>query len=130
MNDAIKPSRVRRRTKQQAWRYGRRAETICAWWLRLRGYQIIARRYRCPVGEIDLIARRGGTLAFVEVKAREDQAADTLQPRQRRRIVRAAEAFLQSRPALAKLDLRFDLIVLRRRRLPRHLRAAWRADDR
>lgn len=113
----------------RAWRYGRRAETISAWWLRLRGYRIVASRYRCPVGEIDLIARRGRTLAFVEVKARDEDAADALRSRQRRRIVRAAEAFLQRRPALARLDPRFDLIVLRRRRLPRHIPGAWRADD-
>ncbi|MBL8660610.1 MAG: YraN family protein [Rhodospirillales bacterium] len=113
----------------RAWRHGRRAETICAWWLRLRGYRIVASRYRCPVGEIDLIARRGRILAFVEVKARDEDAAEALRPRQRRRIVRAAEAFLQRRPALARLDPRFDLIVLRRRRLPRHVPGAWRADD-
>ncbi len=119
----------KRGVKRRAWRYGRRAETICAWWLRFRGYHIVASRYRCPVGEIDLIARRGRTLAFVEVKARDEDTADTLRPRQRQRIVRAAEAFLQRRPALSRLELRFDLIVLRRRGLPRHIPGAWRADD-
>ncbi len=125
----MKTLAVKRQGKRRAWRYGRRAETICAWWLRLRGYHIVASRYRCPVGEIDLIARRGRTLAFVEVKARDEDIADTLRPRQRQRIVRAAEAFLQRRPALGRLDLRFDLIVLRRRRLPRHVPGAWRSDD-
>jgi putative endonuclease len=115
--------------KRRAWHYGRTAESLCAWWLRLHGYHIIARRYRAPVGEIDLIARRGRTLAFVEVKARDDHAIEVLQRRQRRRIARAAEAFLQRRPALAGLDLRFDLMVLGRRRLPRHLAGAWRIDD-
>lgn len=115
--------------RRRAWRYGRRAETVCAWWLRLHGYHILARRYRCPVGEIDLIARRRWTLAFVEVKARDEDSADPLQPRQRRRIVRAAEAFLQRQPRLAGLDMRFDLIVLSRGRLPRHVPGAWRADD-
>lgn len=120
---------TRQESRQRAWRHGRRAETICAWWLRLRGYHIIARRFRCPVGEIDLIARRGRTLAVVEVKARTADGSDALQPHQRRRIVRAAEAFLQRHPTLAHLDVRFDLVVFANRGLPRHLPGAWRADD-
>ena len=116
--------------KRQAWRFGRTAETMCVWYLRLIGYHVIARGFRVPVGEIDIIARRGRTLAFVEVKARSgDYAADALSPSQRRRIVRAAEAFLKVRPGLADLDLRLDVMLVRRWRLPRHLRGAWRVDD-
>jgi len=118
------PARLR------AWRYGLAAETVCAWWLRLHGYRIVARRYRTPVGEIDLVARRGRVLAFVEVKARGD--ADALaapSPRQRRRIVRAAQAFLQRHRRLAALDARFDVISVAPRRLPAHLPGAWRIDD-
>jgi putative endonuclease len=85
---------------------------------------------RTPVGEIDLIARRGRTLAFVEVKARSgDGIVDALTARQRRRIVRAAEAFLATRPTLALLDVRFDLMLVGRGLFPRHLRGAFRADD-
>jgi putative endonuclease len=116
--------------KRQAWRFGRLAESVCAGWLRLKGYRIVARGFRVPVGEIDIIARRGRTLAFVEVKARgNDGAPEVLTPRQRRRITRAAEAFLKARPGYRGLDLRFDLMVVGRRRLPRHLADAWRADD-
>lgn len=113
-----------------AWRFGRMGEARCAWQLRLARYRIIGRDVRTPVGEIDLVARRGRTLAFVEVKARSaDGAADALTPRQRRRIVRAAEAFLATRPALAVLNVRFDLMLVGRGLFPRHLRAAFRADD-
>jgi putative endonuclease len=56
--------------RQSAERGGRRAESLAAWWLRLKGWRILARRVRTPVGEIDLVARRGRTIAFVEVKAR------------------------------------------------------------
>jgi putative endonuclease len=116
--------------KRQAWRFGRLAESVCAGWLRLKGYRIVARGFRVPVGEIDIIARRGRTLAFVEVKARgDDGAPEVLTPRQRRRITRAAEAFLKARPGYRGLDLRFDLIVVGRRRPPRHLVGAWRTDD-
>ena len=116
--------------KHRAWRFGRLAETACAWVLRLKGYRIVARGFRVPVGEIDIIARRGRTLAFVEVKARADDGApEVLTPRQRRRITRAAEAFLKARPGYRGLDLRFDLMVVGRRSPPRHVANAWRADD-
>lgn len=114
--------------RRRAWSRGRRAETLAAWWLRLKGYRILARDLRTPVGEIDIIARRGGVLAIVEVKARDNlaAAADSLRPRQQGRIERAAGAFLASRPALARLQPRFDVILMAPGRLPRHLPDAWR----
>jgi putative endonuclease len=116
--------------RQRAQRRGRLAEWLCLWHLRLRGWRILARRWRCPAGEIDILARRGKVLAVIEVKSRSeiDVAATALAPRQRRRIVRAAEAFLLARPDLAEFDLRFDLMVVAPLRLPRHWRGAWRAD--
>ena len=114
--------------KRRAWAFGRLAEEFCSWHLRLRGYRILARRFRAPVGEIDIVARRGRTLAIVEVKARErrDAAAEALSIRQRRRIVRAAEAFLRQRPGCAGLEVRFDLMMVAPWRLPVHMRDAWR----
>lgn len=116
------------RRQREAW--GRLAETVAAWSLRLRGYRIVARRFRTPLGEIDLIARRGRCLAFVEVKARSDveQALAALGPRQRGRTLRAAELFLLRHPDHAGCMFRFDLIAVRPWRLPRHLVDAWRAD--
>jgi putative endonuclease len=116
--------------RQRAQRRGRFAEWLCLWHLRLRGWRILARGWRCPSGEIDILARRGQVLAIIEVKSRNelDAAASALSPRQRRRIARAAEAFLLSRPDLAPLELRFDLMLVAPLRMPRHWPGAWRAD--
>jgi putative endonuclease len=117
--------------RQRAQRRGRLAEWLCLWYLRLHGWRILARGWRCPSGEIDILARRGRVLAVIEVKSRRGfgAAATALAPRQRRRIARAAEAFLLSRPHLGGLDLRFDLMLVAPLGLPRHWRDAWRADS-
>jgi putative endonuclease len=117
--------------RQRAQRRGRLAEWMCLWHLRLRGWRIVARGWRCPSGEIDILARRGKVLAVIEVKSRGElvAAASALAPRQRRRIVRAAEAFLTQRSDLAGLDLRFDVMLVAPLHLPRHWHGAWRADD-
>lgn len=111
---------------------GQRAESLAAWYLRAKGYAILARRYRTPAGELDLVARRGGAVAFVEVKTRDDleQAKDAVTARQRQRILRAAEVYLQRHPSLGKLEFRFDVILIARRRWPKHIADAWRAPDR
>jgi putative endonuclease len=87
--------------------------------------------WRCPSGEIDIVARRRGVLAIVEVKARPDldQAAASILPRQRRRIARAAAAFLSARPEMAEMTLRFDVMLVAPLRAPRHLANVWRADE-
>lgn len=120
-----------RRARRRAYGRGRRAERLAAWWLRAKGYRIVARGFRAPVGEIDLIARRGRVLALVEVKARADldTAREALAPRQRRRIARAAHLFLQRRPDLAGLEVRFDVMLIAPGRRPRHVPGAWRADE-
>lgn len=112
-------------------RRGRLAEFVAALFLRLCGYRILARRFATHVGEIDLIARRGRTLAFVEVKARAShaEALAALRPGQRRRIERAAAQFLAGRPALADACIRFDLVTIGRFGLPRHVVDAWRPDE-
>jgi putative endonuclease len=120
-----------RHARQRAQRRGRYAELLCCWRLRLFGWRIVARDWRCPAGEIDIIARRSGVLAIVEVKSRGDlgSAAGALLPRQRRRITRAATAFLLTRPDLARLALRFDVMLVAPLRAPRHLADAWRGDE-
>jgi putative endonuclease len=122
---AANPARLRAR------RRGRNAELLCRWHLRLRGWRIVASDWRCPSGEIDILARRRGVLAVIEVKSRTDfaAAAYALPPRQRRRIARAAQAFLVMRPELAPLAVRFDVMVVAPLRLPRHLPGAWRSDE-
>ncbi len=106
---------------------GLRAESVAALLLRLKGYRILARRMKTRLGEIDLIARRGRTLVFVEVKARSDLdgALDALQAPQRERLARAASLYVAGRPDLAALDMRFDLVLVAPRRFPRHMANAW-----
>ena len=118
--------------RRRAEKRGMLAEQLCLWHLRFKGYRILARRYRVPVGEVDLIVRRGRVLAAVEVKARTDMrtAAESITARQRRRIARALEHFLAHRPDLAQLDARFDVMLVAPRRLPLHLVDAWRLDER
>lgn len=117
--------------RRLAERLGRRAEGLAALLLIAKGYRILARRFKCPVGEIDVIARRGGTLAFVEVKRRasEADALFAVTPAARRRIVRAADFFLARHPGLAGSVLRYDIVIVRPRRLPLHRPNAFRADD-
>ena len=120
-------ARRERLHRQQAQRRGRTAELVCRWHLRLRGWRIVAAGWRCPAGEIDIVARRGGVLAIIEVKSRRDlaSAAAAVLPRQRRRIARATSAFLLARPDLAELRLRFDVMLIEPLRPPRHLPDAW-----
>lgn len=117
--------------KRRAFRRGHAAELKCLWHLRLSGWRVLARRFRVPSGEIDLIARRGRVLAAIEVKARDSLAAavESISPRQRRRIIRALDHFLAQRPDLARLDIRFDVMVVTPRRWPRRIADAWRSES-
>lgn len=128
-----------RAMRQRRWRRGRRAETLAVFWLRLKGYRVLARNWRHAGGEVDIIARRGNLVVAVEVKRRTDggrlaEALEGLARGQQRRIGRAALAFMQRHAAgaagrgTAMPGLRFDIIVVRGCRL-RHMRDAWRLDD-
>ena len=110
-------------------RRGHRAETMAAWWLRLHGYRIVARRVRTRVGEIDLIARRGKVLAFVEVKARDrlDNALAALHPAAMTRIAAAANA-LTERYGRGCTTFRIDAVIVVRGQWPRHYRDVWRGE--
>jgi putative endonuclease len=121
-------SRPTSEKRRRADRAGRLAETLCALSLRLRGYRILDRRFRTPVGELDIVARRGRALVFVEVKARASLAlaAESIAARQRYRVERAAGAYLALHPQLAQLDARFDAMLVAPRRWPRHIVDAWR----
>jgi putative endonuclease len=116
------------------YRRGLAAERLAAWALRFKGWRIVARRVRPPrgsgAGEIDLVARRRKVLAFVEIKARPSAAEGlfAIDPRQRRRLLRAAEWFIKCHPEYSGHDLRFDAVVVSPGRWPRHLPDAWRAE--
>lgn len=113
-------------TRQRAERGGRRAERLAALWLQLKGWKILGRRVRTPVGEVDLVARRGRILAFVEVKARAtvEEAGFALDEWRLRRVAAAAEA-LAHRYARDGDDIRLDAIFIVPRRLPRHMANIW-----
>ena len=112
-----------------AFRTGLSAESRAAAWLIAKGYRILARRFRRPHGEIDIVARRRQLLAFIEVKARAslDEAAYAVTPRQQQRIIDAAQGWLMAHPEHANFELRFDAMLIAPRRLPRHLLAAFDA---
>lgn len=112
-----------------AFRTGLSAEARAAAFLMAKGYRILARRFRTPYGEIDLVARRRKLVAFVEVKARAslDEAAFAVTLRQQARIVDAAQAWLIAHPEHADFELRFDAILIAPRHLPRHLLGAFDA---
>ncbi|RAI45055.1 YraN family protein [Rhodoplanes roseus] len=117
--------------RQAAQMLGLSAESRAAAFLMAKGYRIVARRYKTPVGEIDLVAQRLGTVVFVEVKARAslDAAAESVSLRQRARIVDAAQHWLATHPKAAGLPLRFDVILIAPGCLPRHIAAAFDASD-
>jgi putative endonuclease len=118
------PARIR------AYRYGLRAETLCVWYLTLKGYRVLARRTRTPFGEIDLIARRRRTIVFIEVKARQnlDDGLFALHPMQQQRIINAGQAWLAKSPRYAQLDVRCDLMAVAGWRL-RHVRNALERNE-
>jgi putative endonuclease len=129
------PSPSKRRTngasrdRQFAEGAGRRGEALAALFLRAKLYRIIGTRVKTPLGEIDLIARRGDQVAIVEVKARSfsHQEEDALLAVNRRRIVRAAGLWLSRHPELAEAHLRFDVIFLAPFTWPRHIVNAFDA---
>ena len=110
-----------------AFHNGLSAESRAAMILVAKGYRILARRFRTPVGEIDIIAGRRDTLVFVEVKARVtySDAVEAVTEQQRRRIIAAAEYWLAKRPH--DNDIRFDVIAVTPGRIPQHLMAAFDA---
>ena len=112
--------------RRAAEQRGRGAETLACWWLRLKGWRIVARRARCPGGEVDIVARRGRTLAFVEVKARNSEAAagHSLDQYRLRRVAVAAER-LTPRYGKGCDTIRIDAMYIVPGRWPRHLPDVW-----
>ncbi|WP_226017310.1 YraN family protein [Novosphingobium sp. FKTRR1] len=116
-------------SRRKAESKGRSAEVLAAWWLRLQGWRILARRQRLGVGEVDIIARRGRTVAFVEVKWRNHPALlrQAVDVRRLHRVVAAAQG-LAHRFAGPQDDLRVDVILIAPWRLPRRITNVWQPD--
>lgn len=114
---------MKRPTKKSAYKKGMRAETYAAWFLRLKGFHIAARRFKTSCGEIDLIARRGDLVLIVEVKARATvaEAMDAVSLNAQQRIEAAADYWLCQQADHARLCLRFDLIAICPRKFPVHI---------
>ena len=113
-------------TRQAAEARGRRGERLAAWYLRLKGWRILASRVRTPAGEVDLVARRGSLIAFVEVKVRATAAELDFAIDERRlaRVAAAAEVLMPIY-ATAGEDIRIDVILIAPGTRPRHIENAW-----
>ena len=112
--------------RQVSERHGRRGELAAELFLRAKGWSILARRRKTPLGEIDLVVRRAGTIAFVEVKWRK-RGADldlAIDEYRLRRVAAAAEAVAHEYATDGE-DLRVDVILLAPGRLPQHIVNAW-----
>jgi putative endonuclease len=120
---------IPRPERQAAFRVGISAESRAAAFLITKGFRILARRWRSPLGEIDIVARRRHLLVFAEVTARASlaEAAESVDERQRRRIAAAAEIWLAANPDKTIFDIRFDAILVAPGKIPRHIPAAFEA---
>ncbi|MCB2096563.1 MAG: YraN family protein [Parvularculaceae bacterium] len=116
--------------RRAAERRGRFAEFLVGLVYRLHGYQILETRFRAPGGEIDLIARRGRLLAFVEVKLRRDAdaAVFAVTPKNRRRLEQAGRSFLVMRPHFGDFAVRYDIAAATGFRV-KLVKDAWRAQE-
>jgi putative endonuclease len=121
----------RRKERVRAYRWGLSAEGVASLYLRLKGYRVLARRHKTPFGEIDLIVRRGGLIAFVEVKARAGHldAIEAVGAKSRRRIIAAASHWGARYPEVADLSWRYDIVSIVPWRRPRHLVDAFRPES-
>ncbi len=116
--------------RERAERQGRWAELAALWSLRLKGYRLLAHRYKSPHGEIDLIVRRGSVTAFIEVKARRsvDEAIESVTDFQARRIAAAARNWMRHDARAAKGFCRFDIVAVSPYHWPRHVENAFYGD--
>lgn len=119
------------RDRRQAEEAGRAAEWVALWFLRLKGYRLLVHRYKCPVGEIDLVMRKADTTAFIEVKARNtpEAAVTSVTTFQSRRIAAAARVFMGQDRKAAMQACRFDIVAVSPYHWPRHIENAFYGDD-
>lgn len=123
MNEPATGEMLRSRRARRSGITGRRAEWLAILWLAVKGYRPLARRFGGKGGEIDLIVKRGRTVAFVEVKAREaiEDASTAITPQKRRLIEARIRQWLARNPWSMDHDLRMDAVFLAPWRRPRHV---------
>ena len=116
-----------KRSRQQAHDHGHRAEVIALWFLRLKGYRLLAQRFKTSTGEVDLIMRKGDTTVFIEVKARAtvDQSMFAVTPHQSRRIASAAATYATRDHKAAQGFQRFDIVAVPSYLWPTHIKNAF-----
>jgi putative endonuclease len=116
--------------REDAEKRGRTAETIALWYLRCKGYRLLARRFKSHMGEVDLIMRRGDTTAFIEVKARPtvDEAIIAVTNWQSKRIAAACAAWMARDPKAAASACRFDIVAVPSYLWPKHIENAFYGD--
>lgn len=114
---------------RNSYQKGTRAESLATFLLRLKGYRILEKRFKTPLGEIDLIAKKGKTVVFIEVKRRGtlEEGFYAIRLPQQKRIERAALLYLQRRKKFQHLGIRFDVMVMMPWRV-KHLKNAWQAN--
>jgi putative endonuclease len=132
--EPVKPSRKPAKPsphpeRVKAFQLGLSAESRAAMLLVAKAYRILARRWKTPFGEIDIVARRRQTLVFAEVKARDniDDAVEAVTERTKERIIRAAEMWLAHRPEYGNAEIRFDVILVAPGKIPKHIVNAFDA---
>ncbi len=111
----------------EGYKKGRRAEWFCAIVLFFKGYRLLKNRFKTPVGEIDLVVKKGKNLVFVEVKARNSyrEGVEAVTLKSQKRIRRAGEYFLMKNPKYMNFLIRFDVMVVNKNTLPYHIKNAW-----
>jgi putative endonuclease len=127
MNRSNVSTAKKNKLKKGHYRFGYWAEHCVCWLLMLQGYRLLKKRYRTPVGEVDLIVSKGQSLVFVEVKARRQatQLAEAITQNQQMRIMRAAEYFIACHPRYHTYNMRFDVVWVQPWRWPCHMRNVW-----
>ncbi|GHC80692.1 YraN family protein [Limoniibacter endophyticus] len=111
----------------RAYRRGGRAETLACIFLMFKGFRIVARNWKTPLGEVDIIARRGSLIVIAEVKARDtlEAAMEAVGPHALRRIEAAGDLWLARQSGSAQFSIRYDLIAVLPRKLPKHVKNIW-----
>lgn len=112
--------------KRKFYHFGLLSEHVAALFLQLKFYKIIERRYKCKLGEVDLIARKGNKVVFIEVKARKDTSLmDFISIKQKNRIIKAAEYFILTHPKYKNYQVSFDVVIVNGCFYPQHIQNYW-----